>query len=170
MLWCSPLSRYSRFTVQMQPEVLRAETGLLPGHRSYPTPAPAHSCCGSFGHKARTDITHHWHLQRSFGSPNTPDSARIGGETGSFSRRFAHLPFLRSSFAPRRSRARPPPFAAALLAAAATLILVAQPLIAGPSAMALSWFANWLDDFCDRHRVGLNDGYRVQQTRALFSG
>jgi len=68
---------------QMQPEVLRAETGYYQVI-AIPNPGTSAPCCGSFGQRATVDITHHWHLRRSFGSPNTPDSARIGGETGSF--------------------------------------------------------------------------------------
>src|SRR6476659_8306073 len=68
---------------QMQPEVLRAETGYYQviAHTS---PRHVRTLVRGFGHKARTDITHPWRLRRNFSSPNTPDSARIGGETGSF--------------------------------------------------------------------------------------
>ena len=68
---------------QMQPEVLRAETGYYQviAHTS---PRQVRTLVRDFWTQSSTDITHPWHLQRNFCSPNTPDSARIGGETGSF--------------------------------------------------------------------------------------
>jgi hypothetical protein len=68
---------------QMQPAVLRAETGYYQVI-AHTQPRHERTLLRKFGQRATVDITHHWHLQRSFGSPNTLDSARIGGETGSF--------------------------------------------------------------------------------------
>ena len=69
---------------QMQPEVLRAETGYYQVIAHTSTPARTHLAAEFLDTKLALDITHHWRLRRNFCSPNTPDSARIGGETGSF--------------------------------------------------------------------------------------